>query len=118
MGLDTSHNAWHGPYSSFGNFRKKLAAHIGIDLLNMEGFGGTGEWDLIEDDAKILLSHSDCDGEILPDDCKKLATRLREILPTLPEKDKTGFYSLYELTETFAKGCELAASKKESIEFH
>lgn len=117
MGLDTSHNAWHGPYSSFGNFRKKLAAHIGINLDSMEGFGGDGRWEFIEDDAKILLSHSDCDGDIQPDDCRKLAIRLRQILPTLPQEENS-FLSMYAQVETFAKGCELAASKNEILDFH
>lgn len=38
MGLDTTHNAWHGPYSSFNNFRRQLAKHYGIPLDLMEGF--------------------------------------------------------------------------------
>lgn len=38
MGLDTSHNAWHGPYSSFMSWRIWLAKQIGIPLELMEGF--------------------------------------------------------------------------------
>lgn len=116
MGLDTSHNAWHGPYSSFGDFRKNLAKHLGINLLEMEGFGGDISFDTIDDDVKILLDHSDCDGNISPDDCKKLAVRLREIMKTLPKP--AGDWNTYAHCERFAKGCELAASKNESIDFH
>ncbi len=45
MGLDTSHNAWHGPYSAFNNFRRQLAKHYGIPLDLMQGFytGDNGE---------------------------------------------------------------------------
>lgn len=38
MGLDTSHNAWHGPYSSFGEWRKWIAKQFNIPLNLMEGF--------------------------------------------------------------------------------
>ncbi len=38
MGLDTSHNAWHGSYSSFHRWRTWLAEQIGIPLEIMEGF--------------------------------------------------------------------------------
>jgi hypothetical protein len=38
MGLDTTHNAWHGPYSSFNQWRHWLAEQIGIPLEIMEGF--------------------------------------------------------------------------------
>ncbi len=116
MGLDTSHNAWHGPYSSFGQFRTDLAAHVGINLKEMEGYGGDTPFETIEDDVKILLDHSDCDGEITPEDCAKLAVRLRDIMKTLPEEP--GDWNTYAHCERFAKGCELAASKNEPIDFH
>lgn len=38
MGLDTTHGAWHGPYSLFNTFREKLAEFYGIPLTLMEGF--------------------------------------------------------------------------------
>lgn len=38
MGLDTSHNAWHGPYSSFNTWRREIAKCIGIPLDLMQGF--------------------------------------------------------------------------------
>lgn len=38
MGLDTSHNAFHGPYSQFNVWRHWLAEQIGIPLELMEGF--------------------------------------------------------------------------------
>lgn len=116
MGLDTSHNAWHGPYSSFGDFRIALANQVGINLNEMQGFGGKIPFDTINDDVKILLDHSDCDGEILPDDCTKLAVRLRGIMQTLPKE--VGDWNTYAHCERFAKGCELAASKNEPLDFH
>ena len=39
MGLDCSHNAWHGAYSAFMRWRKKIAQVAGIPPLQlMEGF--------------------------------------------------------------------------------
>ncbi len=114
MGLDTSHNAWHGSYRSFHAFRKQLATHLGFNLEEMAGFGG--EKPFSGDHVNILLSHSDCDGDISPEDCGKLAARLREILETIPKDDDP--WSLYSHTEQFAKGCELAAKRNEILDFH
>lgn len=38
MGLDTSHDCWHGPYSMFMRWREWLAAQVGIPLRLMQGF--------------------------------------------------------------------------------
>lgn len=38
MGLDTSHNAWHGAYSAFMRWRTGIARVAGIPLELMEGF--------------------------------------------------------------------------------
>lgn len=39
MGLDTTHNAWHGAYSAFNTWRKKIAEVAGFPPLElMEGF--------------------------------------------------------------------------------
>jgi len=38
MGLDTTHNCWHGPYSSFNRWREEIARVVGVPLPLMEGF--------------------------------------------------------------------------------
>lgn len=43
MGLDTTHDAWHGPYSQFRRWRIWLAKQIGLPLNLMNGFYGW-EW--------------------------------------------------------------------------
>ena len=107
MGLDTSHNAWHGAYSAFARWRNEIANLIGVPLELMEGFFSpahsnamalaefAGEnskalrelvgrncpikWEILKPDPLLtLLSHSDCDGEISPEDCAKIADRLEE----------------------------------------
>lgn len=104
-------------YSGYGDFRKKIAAQVGIDLSQMKGFfvidksilsdqgwdayveaiqvaieidksSDKISWDVINDPIKILLSHSDCEGEIPPEVCETLADRLEEIIKEWPERFK------------------------------
>lgn len=117
MGLDTTHNAWHGPYSSFNRWRTNIAKLIGIDLDKMAGFSGTIPWDRVTDHLKDLLYHSDCDGELTPEQCEAIAKRLRELIPNMQFMDDFTQKEMIELTEQFAKGCELAASRNEVLEF-
>lgn len=116
MGLDTSHDAWHGPYSAFGRWRGEIAKLIGIDLKAMEGFGGEGKWGALPPDAlHVLLNHSDCDGDIAPEDCAKIADRLEELLPSVPA-DPMDYTR--KKTEAFIKGCRAAAAAGERLDFH
>jgi hypothetical protein len=45
MGLDTTHEAWHGAYSAFHTWRTEIAKQLGIPLDLMEGFYVKGEHD-------------------------------------------------------------------------
>ena len=38
MGLDTTHDAWSGPYTAFDRWRRWVAKQEGIPLDLMEGF--------------------------------------------------------------------------------
>jgi hypothetical protein len=78
MGLDLSCGVSFS-YGGFHCFRSMLAKEINIDIENMEGFGGNKSFNDIKDDIKILLDHSDCNGFISPEDCGKIAPRLREL---------------------------------------
>src|SRR5690348_13110424 len=101
MGLDVSHDAWHGAYSAFSRWRNKLAEVAGLPPLGlMEGFFERGKytdpftmlarefpnlaedyyaclpirWDALKPDPlHYLLNHSDCDGYISPGRCKRIA---------------------------------------------
>lgn len=116
MGLDTSHDCWHGSYSTFGAWRKELARAAGLPPLNlMKGFCDEGqpiEWDILKPSSLItLLNHSDCDGEIQAIDCAPLADTLSELLPKLPQDWRSD-------TQQFIDGLRLAASKQENVDFH
>ena len=102
MGIDFSHNrpeghhCPHWSYGGFNRFRNALAAAEGFDLDRMQGFSsgdyfgndhtpGTRSWDEITTDLKPLLNHSDCDGELTPEECKQVYPRLREVVGELDD---------------------------------
>ena len=103
MGLDTSHDCWHGGYGVFMIWRKALAHAAGLPPLDfMEGFyddqvravfsadsgpftwhrtmwtqGLPIRWSCLRPDVLYeLLDHSDCDGELKAHICAPLAERL------------------------------------------
>jgi hypothetical protein len=83
-------------YSGFMRFRRALAKAEGLNLDDMEGYADhrlgrlmrEGEtpvpeqaitWDSVSTPLEPLLNHSDCDGELTPEECKQVAPRLKEI---------------------------------------
>jgi hypothetical protein len=87
MGLDFDHGDAHWSYRGFGRFRKRLAEAIGVRLEEMRGFGGGKSWDTVQDDIVPLLNHSDCDGELTPEECAKVAPRLSKLAEAWDEDD-------------------------------
>lgn len=67
-------------YTGFGIFRRKLASHIGIDLTEMKGFGGEEDWSTVTSPLRHLLDHSDCDGELSPQQAAELAPALQQAI--------------------------------------
>lgn len=116
MGLDTSHDAWHGSYSTFGAWRRDVmrAAEIGEDIWEneYEWCNYQGMWRESPTDAlMVLIVHSDCDGFLFPHDMPGLVERLVELVPLLSEewmKDKA---------EQFIAGLRDAYDKYEVIVF-
>lgn len=121
MGLDTSHDCWHGAYSAFMRWREALADAAGMPpFRRMEGIGGDIKWEWLKPDVlHVLLNHSDCDGVIEAQDCGPLADRLEELLPAL-EKLGAGFghvVSYSEKTRQFIDGLRRAAAAGEAVVF-
>ena len=56
MGIDFSGVDARWSYSGFMTFRERVAAGAGIELMEMDGFGGQVQWEDIEDPIKILLN--------------------------------------------------------------
>lgn len=84
----------------------------------MFGFGGNLRWeDLMTGDRRLvpLLHHSDCDGEISPEDCAAIADALEELLPKLSRESDQWVSGN---ARVFAAGCRLAAASNEPLDFH
>ncbi len=117
MGLDTSHNAWHGSYNSFYTFRRSLAKLIDIDLDQCLGFGGTMDLESIKHDLIPLLNHSDCDGELSVKEAEQIVKGLDLIVLNI---HKTGipYIGFIDQLIRFRDGCKLAIKLNEPIDFH
>lgn len=112
MGIDFSHCGAHWAYSGFMRFRTRLAETIGIDYVMMAGLGGRRSWETIKDPIVPLLNHSDCDGELSPDECRAIAPRLRELVSTWPEDDSDRLKAI-----ELANGMDDAALSNEPLVF-
>lgn len=129
MGLDTSHDCWHGPYSAFMRWRKGLASLVtvrrqsypGIDLSKTEQYGGneTNLADLLDADDPLLMlfCHSDCEGEIAAEDCGPLADALQRLVDRMMPQ-RALYDSLRPATERFIAGLRKAAAAGEAVDFH
>jgi hypothetical protein len=132
MGLDTSHDCWHGSYCAFTQWREALAVAAGYmiaTIINDDGLKWTavmvdwghlqknlmGKWPETPKDALlVLIAHSDCEGKIYPPQQLPLALRLKQLIPKLP-KQKVQYKIA---TKKFIKGLCLAAGKNEIVDFH
>ncbi len=85
-------------YGGFHRFRQLLAAEDGIDLEAMAGFRDVHDfsgnppppgkpWSEVSTTLAPLLNHSDCDGELTPDECTQILPRLKEVRVTWKEND-------------------------------
>jgi len=133
MGLDCSHDAFHGAYQAFNGLRQKVA----------EAWGGTypphkdktlkeDMWyapDEYPDPQKtapglfIFFTQSDCGGAISWLDCAIVAKELEELLPKVAELEdgthnhiqSVGGYAA--ALKKFIAGCRQAAHLKEPLTF-
>ena len=138
MGLDTTHNCWHGSYGTFNSWRRAIAGAAGLPPLDfMEGFyradrfddptstkghhkeaGIAGKslglpirWDALRPSVlHILLNHSDCEGNLHWDSCAAIADELEALLPKLNGWENE--------TQQFIYGLRKASAAKEDVLFH
>ncbi|MGW4270823.1 hypothetical protein ACWEGQ_00295 [Streptomyces seoulensis] len=107
MGLDLRAGRETGPlpddpwpqwsYAGFNKFRRRLADHIGIDLDQMRGFGGDGDWATVASPLRHLLDHADDKGELTPQQAVELAPALQQALFDLARtNDADDFFWYYD----------------------
>ena len=143
MGLDTSHDCWHGAYSAFLRWRHTLAEAAGYKIreptpeerdqgiyspsvdIHWEVFEDKnyqGEWDSPpgDDPLLFLIVHSDCDGVIHPQQGIHIARRLEQLLPLLDDAEAIGHIRphMRAKTQQFIDGLKAAAAAGEDVEFH
>ncbi len=136
MGLDTTHDCWHGPYSSFTHWRHAVARAAGYQVLPVKYDDGmtmptimldwghlpaghlNGEWDEVPSDPLlIVLTHQDCEGRIKADQCSAVADALEAILPGMDDSPGQ-FLTPAERTRRFITGLRAAAAAGEDVEFN
>lgn len=136
MGLDCSHDAFHGAYSAFNRFRQAIAKAMGGSyppheteyhedgdkLLPNMWYWGKEYNELLHPGLYVFLSHSDCDGEISPVNCIMVANDLEKLLPII-EKYGVGVGHIEReggfggVCQKFINGCRLAYKNSEALEF-
>lgn len=78
------------------------------------------KWDALKiaPALQVLLSHSDCEGDIPAEVCGPVAEELEKLLPLI-DGDGGGHIGLFrEKTQTFIDGLKSAAKAGEAVEFH
>ncbi len=133
MGLDTTHDCWHGAYSSFNVWRDKVAEVAGYEMKIIDGKSAPvidwdsitedniyGEWERApEDPLLILIAHSDCDGKIKAEFTKPLADRLTPLVQLMPDGEGPGHIGYWrKKTQQFIDGLLDAHSNDEDVEFY
>jgi len=118
MGLDTTHGCWHGSYGSFNTFRKWVCKEVlGLELDTRIGHGGAEPWP--DHPIVSLLDHSDCDGDLDPDECLKIGCVLLPLYQKhkynpCPNPDRW----VIEGCRTFGLGCIDAWRMGDHVHFH
>lgn len=87
-------------YGGFSRFRERLAEAEGFTKNEMTGFGegfledaapGPRSWDTVSTELEPLLNHSDCDGEMTPEQCARVLPRLTGIIAEWALADPTDY---------------------------
>lgn len=150
MGLDCSHDAFHGAYSAFNRLRQFVCAATGGSFPPHWMHDANGDF-LKDERGQIriradieadyflcgdgfereewpglyeFLTHSDCDGEISPEMCVKVADDLERLLPKMEavKWESHGHIAarggFLEVVRKFIAGCRAAAATGEPLDFH
>jgi hypothetical protein len=119
MGLFITNDCWRGSYLMFGRFRYNLVMQI---LKDYNESSGISEEEFILSNAtfikiKPLLHHSDCDGELSPEECKQIAEGLDLIVDKYNEEVVEECDLFWEMLIRFRDGCIDAYQRNEFVYF-
>lgn len=105
-------------YSGFNDFRIKLWKHLGHSEDEWREHPSTDDIAAIVGDHPLrpLLAHSDCDGELTPDECRIVAPALRSALESLRKEGVAEWYDVMMGTR-LADGMDEAAAANEPLIF-
>jgi len=122
MGLRFSHADAYFSFTTFHEFRRRLAQLAGINLEEMQGYTDPPEagkpWSEVDDPIVYLLDHSDCDGEISPEECEELAPRLRELLDKWSDESDDGYAYFQVNGRQLADGLAICPAMNHSLQFY
>lgn len=128
MGLNTTHEAWDGPYSQFNEFRRLLCLaaglKVGSEFWEGKHYEPGSEANLLcyrGDPLVLLLGHSDCDGELKWQGCNAIEIRLVELREPFmeavrkSEPEHEAFWA--RKLDRLIAGCRRAFNQKQDIRF-
>jgi hypothetical protein len=127
MGLDVSHDAFSGAYSAFNRFRQSVARALGgsfpphdkRELDPTRWYWGDESQPAKHPGLEQFFLHSDCDGTIEPGIAGQIADEMESILDRIEggggHLDRVG--GCRGAAERFIRGCRLAHSRGEPLEF-
>lgn len=115
MGLDCTHGAFNGAYSSFSCLCEYVEARA-VALDSVPYLGGAVR---LVDGRDLFLGHSDCDGEFSPSECELVAEFLEWVVVDGDSARVTGNpgTSDDDAIRKFAGGCRRAAAAGEELLF-
>lgn len=136
MGLDTSHDAWHGPYSTFNRLRQAICKAAGGSFpphpegatlpdgqpMQPNHYYLDDEYEAAHPGLSAFLRSSDCDGEFAPEVAAQMADDLEKLLPALASMDEgqvnMPFRGGYRgATIQYIAGCRAAAAAGEPLTY-
>lgn len=119
MGLATTHNCWRGSYLMFNKFKYDLVMQILVDF--NESLGKNEEEFILSNSIfqkiKPLLHHSDCEGELSPEECEQIAKGLDRILDGFSDEIAEESELFRKLIIRFRNGCIAASQRNETVFF-